>query len=245
MARAKKAVAEVKTGTKALTNWRDRMAKSVERERKLIEQLPADGGNFIGFGGGTITVGGVEINPLKGIVLAQQSERAYYSGQYSPTSKELPACFSLDMLQPHDNSSDPQSTKCVNCPQNQFGSAEQGGGKGCKEGVKLAIVPLDGVDGPVYVTKKISWSSTKIWRNVAGALDGALAEHAVKITNKPDARTQYKLSFDMQKLPVNDNQLMERVAARLDEAEALVALPYPAAEEDEKPTSKSGRKSKF
>jgi hypothetical protein len=221
------------------------MAKSVERERKMVEQLPADGGNFIGFGGGTITVGGVENNPLKGIVLAQQPERAYYAGAYSPSSKELPACFSLDMVAPHENSSEPQAESCARCPMNQFGSADQGGGKGCKEGVKLAIVPLDGVDGPIYVTKKISWSSTKIWRNVAGSLDGALATYAMKMTNKPDPRTQYKLAFDMQPLPVNDNQLMERIVSRLDEAEALVSLPYPAAEEEAPKAAPSGRKRKF
>jgi hypothetical protein len=244
MAKKKTELAPV-TQTKALTNWRDRMAKSVERERKMTEQLPADGGNFISFGGGTITVGGIEINPLKGIALAQQSERAYYSGAYSPTSKELPSCFSLDMVQPHGNSSDPQSEKCAQCPQNQFGSADQGGGKACKEGVKLALVPHDGVDGPIYVTKKISWSSTKVWRNVAGALDGAIATYAMKMANKPDARTQYKLTFDMQPLPVNDNQLMERIASRLDEAEALVALPYPATEEEAPKAAPSGRKRKF
>jgi hypothetical protein len=239
-----KAVAEKKTT--AVATWRDRMAQSIEENRKVAEEAPQGGGDVISFANGTITVGGVECNPLRGIVLAQRRMRVYYKGKWSPTSKDLPTCFSMDNKVPHENSSESQAGKCAVCPMNQFGSANDGESKGkaCQEGIRFAAVPLDAIDGPIYTSKKLSWSATKIWDAAVTPLGGDISSRAMLATNKAVSGVQYQPTFRFETLPENE-EMMSLIASRLDAAKSLVGLPYPAAEEEAPKAAPSGRKRKF
>lgn len=80
--------------------------------------------------------GGKLIKDFEAVVLHHQSVNAYFIQESeSPT----PRCFSLDAVTPEEDVEDKQSDNCISCKQNQFGSAEKGRGKACKNMVRLHL----------------------------------------------------------------------------------------------------------
>lgn len=54
--------------------------------------------------------------------VAEHVQRTYYAGEYEPTLKTAPTCFSLDGQKPHEKAKEPQCGTCAACPQNVKGS---------------------------------------------------------------------------------------------------------------------------
>lgn len=71
--------------------------------------------------------------------------KQYFKGKYVEGSTSPPVCYSLDGAVPSDASPEKQSTTCVLCKHNQWGSAIGDNGskqKACRDTKKLAVVPL-------------------------------------------------------------------------------------------------------
>ena len=75
--------------------------------------------------------------------------RTYYAGAYDPKKSAPPDCWSADGEKPHENSANPQSKNCAECPQNIKGSGA-GGGRACRFKQRLAVVLEGDVGGDVY-----------------------------------------------------------------------------------------------
>jgi len=75
--------------------------------------------------------------------------RTYYAGAYDPKKSAPPDCWSADGEKPHENSANPQSKNCADCPQNIKGSGA-GGGRACRFKQRLAVVLEGDVGGDVY-----------------------------------------------------------------------------------------------
>lgn len=247
-----------KTESKALTqpgSWKEVARKSVGPAKAVAAALPQAGGNFISLRGGNIALGGNKLaNPLSVIVLAHQQERSYYSTNFDPGKPAAPDCYSYDGGKPHELSPDKQNATCVQCPFNEFGSAKQGGGKGCKEGVKLALVSSDTLKdsdkfmaAPI-VQVRLSVLNAKIWAGFCQAFledDRPLWAQEILLRNESDERSQYRVSFSLGKeLP---DKVLDVIALRIDEASKLLLTPYPKLEQaavTAKPKS-GGRRAKF
>ena len=84
--------------------------------------------------------------PLGVVILDFRITHAYYPGMYDANDIKPPVCWSigstLDSM-PDDSVKDPNAASCSECMFNQFKSAPNGKGKACKEGRRLAVVPLD------------------------------------------------------------------------------------------------------
>lgn len=105
-----------------------------------------------GGGGGYISIRGKNFNfqgavlddPLRIIVLDYSYENALYEGKWDPENPAPPVCFAMSKtsgeLAPHPDSPKPQSEECKGCPHNEYGTADTGKGKACKNSIRIALL---------------------------------------------------------------------------------------------------------
>jgi hypothetical protein len=227
-------------------SWRERAKQSINTSRQTLAKLPQMGGNFLSFRGGAISAGGNQIaNPLPLILLAHGFERTYYSKPFDPNATESPDCYSYDGVRPHEKSAVPQSDTCGTCRLAEFGSAANGKGKACREGSRLAFIHGDTLaKGPSAIAAATIWQArlsvlnAKTFRSYVEAIFGDEDPTWSRLTtleNRPDPKTQYAVSFVASVF--EGDALLDAIAARVDEAERLMLMPYP--EFDEAPAAKA------
>ena len=242
-------------GTTALTTWESELAKHAE-EASAVEQTPS--GNFISFKGGMLTVAG---QPVKGneadvIVLDFVYENKKYNGKYDADNPQPPSCYAFarteEELKPHEKCGDPQNEQCAGCKHNEWGSAEQGRGKACKNTRRLALISTNGIDSPQGVKDadvffaEIPVTSVKGWSGYVKAVAATLKRPpfgvVTKLSTQPDTKTQFKVIFsDPRPVPPEwGPAIMEKVA----EVKTQIDFPYPEAREQEE-APKGGKKRKF
>lgn len=221
-------------------SWREQAKKSISTSRQALAKLPQMGGNFISFRGGALSVGGNPIdNPSPIVLLAHGFERTYYSKPFDPNNTESPDCYSYDDEKPHEKSAVPQSDACGNCRWSEFGSSANGKGKACREGARLAFIHADILDkGPEAIMAVPIWQArlsvlnAKTFRT---AIEASFGDHTptwksvIEMSNRPDPKSQYAVSFIAR--PMDNEDLLDFISARVNEAEKLLVQPYPEFEE--------------
>lgn len=248
MATKRLAAPPAPASAKPLASWRDRAAKSVQDAKTQLAKIPQQSGSFISLQGGSISLGGVQLaNPLPVFIIAYGFERVYYARQYQAGVMSAPDCYSYDGERPHEKAKTPQADACASCHYNEFGSAQNGQGKGCKEGARLVIIHADAARSPEDVAKaqlvqvKLSVLNSKVFRAYADAIEDALwAAGVTMFHNRPDPKSQYAVSFVLDPVVYND-AIMNAIAARADEAEKLLLVPYPDVEETAAPAAPARR----
>jgi hypothetical protein len=220
--------------------WRERAAKSIAVGKAASAKLPQQSGNFISFRGGTPSLGGVNLpNPLPLVILAYGYERTYYSKPYQPDVLAAPDCYSFDGDTPHEKASVPQSDRCATCRFNEFGSAQNGKGKACKEGARFAAIHADMLDSPekiagaTIVQGRLSVLNSKGFRQYVGYFEEQEVPVWASVTQMsvtPDSKSQYAVGFTNIVADLDDADL-DAIAARVDEAEKLLTQAYPDVEE--------------
>lgn len=115
-------------------------------EGAAVEEEPG-GLTFVSTRNGRFTLDDeVLTEPWETIVLARVYVNTYYDEDFDPDDPQPPACFALATqatrgeMAPHENSPEPQHDRCKGCWANEFGSAERGKGKACKNGLRLAVI---------------------------------------------------------------------------------------------------------
>lgn len=83
--------------------------------------------------------------------------KQWYKDKWTPDSEpSAPNCYSLDGKTPHPEAEEPQNDLCASCPKNAWGSATNAQGnpiKACSDEKRLAVVPTNKIDGPVYLLR--------------------------------------------------------------------------------------------
>lgn len=239
----------------ALVGWEAEMAK----EANAVAATVTVNAQRISFKGGRITVNGetVKDNKLNVIVVDFGHDKAYYAGAYNEDAKATPICYAFGRdaqnLKPHPAAPEPQCETCAACPHNKFGSAEQGKGKRCKDGVRLMVLPgstkIDDVPTGEVFMASVPPTSLKHWATYVKGLKelgrtpwGVVTE----ISTRP-----FKSFFELQFKPINGvTEAMYRALKEKQSGggiEEQMFAPYPtlsADEEEEKPKAK-GKKAKF
>jgi hypothetical protein len=220
--------------------WRERAAKSIAAGKVASAKLPQQSGNFISFRGGSPSLGGVNLpNPLPLVILAYDAERAYYSKPYQPDVMATPDCYSYDGVTPHHKAKVPQSNSCAQCRFNEFGTSQNGKGKACKEGAKFAAIHADMLESPAKIAGatiiqgRLSVLNSKGFRNYTGYFEEAgqpIWGSVSQLSVQPDSKSQYAVTFSNVVADLDDTDL-DGIAVRVDEAEKLMALPYPDLDE--------------
>lgn len=228
----------------ALVTWQEALKAKALQAKAQLAKAPMEGGASVSFKNGITTyMGQVIKTPFPIVVLAVQFERAYYENEYNANDQKPPACYSYDSMVPHPQASDPQNDDCETCPMNAWGSG-QNNGKACKEGLRFAFIPADALsseaklDSTPIAPAKLSVMNSKTARTYFEALletKGAMFSCITDLHNEPDAKTQYKTSFVAGPDVSLDEVMAAKLLAKVEQAEKLLAQPYPVF--DEKPVA--------
>jgi len=232
------------TGT-AVTKWDEELANIA---KKNAAGTKVSHGEFVSFGGGKMSYGGVQIpgDELRCIIIGHVNHNAFYSTSYDPDNPQPPDCYAFGQepedMAPHDAATDKQNDSCAECPMNQWGS--DGKGKACKNTVRLAVIPEDAIENIGDISKAevvyvpISVTSVKNFNAyLVNTLLNDLGRPAwavvTKIKRVPDNKTQFQVQFSMEGLiedsaffqPLNDLFLktMEGIGFPYEKREATPA----------------------
>lgn len=253
--------------TTALVKWDAELAKQAEIAAGM--EANTGGGQFFSTKSGVLSWQDAPLpgNQMGVIILDSVLENVYYEGRYDPETPQGPVCFAFSReektMAPHPvvteagNQQCGASGLCSGCPMNEFGSAETGKGKACRNTRRLAMIPAGSFntqtgkfelnEDPEHYTSigmgfmKLPVMSVKGYasfvKQVAGALKRPPFGIVTKVKIVPDPKSQFRVVFEpIMSLP---DELMEAVMARHKEAVSTIDFPYPPFEEQEAPPLRS------
>lgn len=251
---ATKKTAAKKTTGKAMVNWSEELARRAQMAA-AIEENVGGGGSFISLKGGRLTFQGAEIpgNKMNVVVVDHILEYVYYGDRYDPDSPQTPLAFAFgrdeNTIRWHENSieeidGEPIAGElCKDSSINQWGSADTGRGKACKNQRRLALLTEDQIEDveaiegatPAYI--KVPVTSVKGWagyvRQLANTLQRPPFGVITEISVVPDPKTQFKLQFKLVEA-IEDAEIIEALIAKQEVVSKEIDFPYaPAGEDDE------------
>lgn len=235
------------------TNWQDRLAKFAVA---AVAAEAAPSGSFISAKSGVLQFANAAVagNALDLIVIDSIYENTFYTGTYDPDNPESPVCFAFahddSELTPHPDSTEPQHATCKGCPQNEFGTADRGKGKACKNSRRIAVLPGADITSTALETAEVAFmklpvTSVKNWGNYVNTL--ATIDHrppfavVTTIGVVPDLKTQFKVTFTKKAL-INDEAALDTLIKRVEAQQQTKTAPYQpnsTKQVDTKPKGKS------
>jgi len=220
--------------------WADKFAQYVEKTRSASDSF--EGWDWISSKGGTFQYMESLIGKeLEVIVLGATRENQHYQGEYDPTKPGVPDCWALDgtqgegePLQP-TNVPEPWSDVCEGCQKNEWGSGKRRG-KACRNYVRLAMVRANDPSGSglrfrIPPTGVGAWS--KFAKKLENGLGRPLFSVVTKLVIKPKGGSftvvPELISF------VNDEETLEVLASRVEEANVELLRVFEPREDDDAP----------
>lgn len=236
--------AAAKGKSTAITKWDARLAEIAASATKT--EASVGSGNFITTKSGVMTYQQAEIpgNSLECVIVDHILENAYYEGEFDPDNPTAPVCFAFgreeEGMKPHPASHDPQHETCEGCPQNEFGTADRGKGKACKNTRRLALIPvsdLENVKGSEVAYTKPPVTSVKGWAGYVRQCESTFKKPPLAFVTEiklvPDPKNQFKMTFTMK-----DELEGEVIGELLDKREQVmkeIEFPYSYTPPVEKP----------
>lgn len=253
MATAKKAVKSAKASKgSALVKWDEELAKYAV-ETASNERMPV--GQKISVRGGVLQIGGAPIkdNRAKVIVLDSAYINAYYGGEsFDPDNPKSPICFALNRVDehmaPHKESHEPQHEACEGCGMNEFGSAEKGRGKACKNGRRIAVIAAQQLSEASIEDQEIFYldipvTSVKGWSYYVHGLANTMKRPTWAVVTElsvvPDPKTQFRVVFNVEE-PISDGRFLQAIKTRRDGLKEDILFPFPKYQENAAP-ARGGR----
>ncbi len=227
-----------------LVAWEKEMAAEAEA---ATHSEQTSGGQFIGTRGGRLSWGGAAVpgNAIRVVILDYCRENTFYAGKFDPDTPQSPVCYAFARdereLAPHEKAVQPQADACTGCPQNEFGSADTGRGKACKNTRRLALVAEDSADdedAEIFFLK-VPVTSVKAWSGYVQAVADSKHRppHGVvtEISLVPDAKTQFQMEFRLADVITDAGVGVNVRALRAKLGDAGLMFPYAVYEAEEKP----------
>lgn len=266
MATRKKPAAKT-SKSKAVATWEEELAK--EAEVAAAMEANAGGGQFFSIKGGALSWNDAPIpdNEMAVIILDSVLENVYFEGPYDPDTPQAPVCFAFgraeDEMGPHlivTDAGQQLHEQCDGCEMNEWGSADVGRGKACRNTRRLAMIPAGQFDrsgefevfedAAHFETAQVGYMKLPVTsvngyaafvKQVAGALKRPPFGIITKVSLVPDDKTQFKVVFEpMEKV---GDELMPIVMDRHNEAKTLIEFPYQLDDgEYEEPAPKKTRR---
>lgn len=241
------------TGT-ALVNWDEELARQATEVANM--EASTGGGNFFSLQGGILSFNGtpLENNQMAVVIADYVMENVFYEGRYDPNTPSPPMCYAFGRdeksMEPHRivvEASNHQHDTCAGCPNNEWGSADEGRGKACRNIRRLALVPAGALDKDGRFTMadaeylqsatfgflKLPVTSVKGFAAFVKTVSGALKRppHGIftRVRIVPDASNQFKVVFEpLSPVPASH---MGIVMQRHAEAKSLIEQSYPLPED--------------
>jgi hypothetical protein len=260
----------------AVANWDEELAAAAAAA--AAQEASTSSGQFFGLRAGVLTFNDAPLpnNEMAVIILDAVLENVFYGGAYDPDTPQSPVCFAFGRdektMEPHANVDseegfDRQHQSCHGCPNNEFGSADVGKGKACRNTRRLAMISAGTLerigrsdsttftafeDVEHFETSPIGFMKLPVMsvkgyaafvKQVAGALQRPPHAIFTKVRVVPDAKSQFRVLFE----PIGQvpNELLGAVMARHREATESIEFPYTPRSDDfeqAKPAPKRGGK---
>lgn len=204
-------------------------------------------GQFISFRGGILAIDQSPIpgNKLEVVVLDFILCNTFYPGKFDPNNPSPPSCYAFAReaaeLKPHSEAKDPQHQACEGCPQNEWGSADEGNrrGKACKNGMRVAYLAWDGLTPENCAKQEMRFAQLPVTsvQGFAGFVRqcgevlkvppfGVVCELSVQ----GDTKTQFKVLHTI-KDQIKDRRLLEALMHKSNEVERKIDFPFPEPQE--------------
>lgn len=247
-----------KRGT-AVMKWDEELAKQAAIAAGMEDSTAS--GQFFSLKGGVLQWNDAPLqgNQMAVVILDSILENVFYEGKYDPEVPQGPICFAFGRveteLEPHKlvvEASNQQHDHCAGCPMNEWGSAEVGRGKACRNTRRLAMIPagtfseagkfqliadVEHFESAAVGYMKLPVTSVKGYasfvKQVAGALQRPPFGIVTKVKVVPDPKSQFKVVFEpIVNLP---DELMTTIMKRHTDAKAAIDFPYTPFEEEPAP----------
>lgn len=263
MATAKKA-AKAKpikkaTGT-AMMNWDEELAKLADKS--VGQEDTAEGGGGIKWFGTKSGVLTFDENTMPGnrvavIILDAIFEHDFYEGKFDPNNPKPVTCYAMGRdegeLVPHKDvfeRGQEQHPTCEGCPQNEFGSADTGRGKACKNQRRLIVIPAgqfakngdfklitdaehyeDAAMAGVMVSVTSTTNYKSYTKQIGATLRKPLFAVATEISLVPHPKNQFEMRFEaLEEVP---RELLDTIYKRVIDAETVIETPRNLDEREE------------
>jgi len=220
-------------------------------------------GKFLSVRAGQMSFQGSPVNgnKLDIVILDAVFENAYYEGEFDADNPASPVCYAFSHdgkdMKPHEASPKKQHAQCGQpgqpgcCPRNEFGTAERGRGKACKNIRRLAIIPVSKPFTPESVGKsevaffKVPVTSVTAYavhvKQVADLLKKPPLGVVTTLGCQPDPKKQVAVTFGVA-AEIKDQKLGSALMNKADSVGGLLVAPYPVFEDEPKKTG--GKKKK-
>jgi hypothetical protein len=233
-----------KPKTTALAKWDEELARQAQMAAAVEESTAT--GQFFSLKSGVLSFNDAPLpnNEMAVIILDGVLENVYYEGKYDVDNPQGPKCFAFGRdekeLAPHKivieagNSMAGASGLCAGCEMNEWGSAETGRGKACRNTRRLAMIPAgtfevgkfkpfsneEQLESAGIAYMKLPVTSVKGYAGFVKQIAGALKRppHAVytRVSVRPDPQSQFKVVFEpLSQIP---DELLGVVMKRHEEA---------------------------
>jgi hypothetical protein len=252
---APKTTAKKSTST-AITLWEQEMEQAAVAQSATEQHV--GGYKSVSLKGGILSIDDnpVEDNEIRVVILSGIHENQMYEGNYNPEKPTTPSCYAFgdneDEMSPHEASTNKQADLCSSCWANEWGSADIGKGKACKNVRRLVLITEDALESAESLEEaeermlKLPVMSVKNWTTY---VKDVLAEQlkrpswGVVTTIKvvPDAKSQFRVQFKFEELVQFDQELYDAMKKKAEQARKNSASAYPVFEEDEEPAKPQRR----
>jgi len=239
-------VAKKDPGTSMIA-WDRELAEAAKASAAQVAGL--GGGPFFSIRAGTLSVNGSPIpnNEMAVVVLDHVAENVFYGSEYDPDNAGSPGCYAFGRdpatLAPMNEAPEKVSAQCKGCPNNEFGSAEKGRGKACKNRFRLACIPagtltngrFEAFDDPeAFSSAQVAYlgvppTSIAAWGAYVKSLAGALKRPPFGVFTKikvvPDPKKQLAVTFEL--LGPAPAELAGVLMKAHESAKENIIFPYP------------------
>lgn len=247
----------------ALAKYDARFAELAKRAKQAVSNV-ASGGNFISLKGGVMSWQGAVIqeSKIRCIVIDAIAENQFYEGSFDPENFTAPTCFAFgrddkgdnidpDTMAPHADAVEPQHESCSGCPQNQWGSADVGRGKACKEVQRLALITeaeMDNIEDAEIAFLKVPVTSVKTWagyvRDLANTYNGmpplAFVTEIAVVKENTSKLPGWHLEFKIEQ-QLDDPQVFDALFKKYEAVSKKIAFPYVKLEAGEATANGKGK----
>lgn len=252
---AKAPVKAVKpSASRAVANWDEELAKQAAEAAKTEESTAT--GAFFSMKAGVLSLNDspMEGNQIAAVITDSILENVFYGSDYDADEPKGPLCFAFgrteEEMAPHKACVEAGTAvheTCSGCPNNEWGSADKGRGKACRNIRRLGIVAagkldkndvfeenFENVESSSIAFMKLPVTSVKGYSAYVKSAAASLKRppHGVitHIKVVPDAKSQFKVTF--QALGMVPNEAMGDIMAKHAETKATIEQPYSVGEDE-------------
>ena len=247
------------SASKAIVAWDEELAKMADVASAM--EANSGGGQFFGLRGGQLTWQDAPMkdNQMAVIILDSILENVYYEGAYNPDVPQSPTCFAFGRdereMKPHiivTDAGQHQNPECYGCEHNEFGSANIGRGKACRNTRRLAMIPAgqfnnsgkfemveddEHYESSTVGFMKLPVTSVKGYASFVKQISGTLRRPPFGVITKvkvvPDPKSQFRVLFEP--ITTVPDELLEIIVKRHKEVAPTIDFPYQLTEDEPAP----------